>query len=161
MLGILIWLSLARKGRKAVSEIKNSYVAIVLAALVLTGCTMSLVASYDPNTVQQLEALEKRVDRFFLEASVIPEDQRQYVRFAKQYMDIEVDIRALVRTQKRRASNEETTKQAEILINLWNKDMQTHKAKDSLSNFMVKLRATQYERLFSAMLDGEVAKKLD
>ncbi|WP_438462909.1 hypothetical protein [Marinomonas sp. PE14-40] len=121
---------------------------------------MKLVANYDPQSLNQLELINKKIDRLYLTMKMQPEVQRTYSHFQQNYVDIDVDIRAYERRQQMREKNEESIKQAAILASLWQQDMQTHKQKTTLSDFMIKRRKAQYQRLISSMLEAEMAKKI-
>ena len=89
----------------------------------------------------------------------LPESQRIYSSFQQEYLKIDVDIRAYERRQQLREKNEESIKQAAILADLWRQDMQTHKQKNTISDFIIKRRQGQYQRLISSMLEAEIAKQ--
>ncbi len=127
--------------------------------LFLTGCSLQMVAPYDLQTVSQIAEVEKKIDYLYRSAELLPESDRQYEQFAQQYTEIDVDIRALLRRQQRRDKNTETIKQVDILLDLWTQDRNTHQEKDSLSTFIIKRRLDQYQRMFTALIKGENAKK--
>jgi hypothetical protein len=120
---------------------------------------MKLVANYDPQSLIQLEHINKEIDLIYSRMELLPESQRTYSHFQQEYLKIDVDIRAYERRQQLREQNEESIKQAAILASLWQQDMQTHKQKTTLSDFMIKRRKAQYQRLISSMLEAEMAKK--
>ncbi|NGN96221.1 hypothetical protein G5S52_00695 [Grimontia sp. S25] len=139
---------------------KSKYVVWLFVFLV-TGCSLQLVASYDPQTERQMILIEKKVDYLYRTAELTPPEQRQYARFEKEYFDIELEIRSLIRRQLRRENNEETIKQVEMLANLWIQDRQAHQKNDALADFTIKRRTSQYQRMFTALIEGETAKKTD
>lgn len=132
---------------------------LLLSVVFLTGCSMKLVANYDPQSLTQLEIINKEIDLIYSRMELLPESQRIYSKFQHDYLKIDVDIRAYDRRQKMREKNEESIKQAAILASLWQQDMQIHKQKNTLSDFMIKRRKAQYQRLISSMLEAEMAKQ--
>lgn len=123
-------------------------------------CTLQLVADYDQSTLQQLELVAKKVDRLYVELSYTPEQQRSYQKVASQYLDIEVSLEALKTRQQLRELNELTLKQVDITISLFRQDRELHKQRNTVSDFLLKRRRKQYNRLFISMIKGEEAKKI-
>ncbi|KJY93457.1 hypothetical protein TW84_03740 [Vibrio neptunius] len=139
---------------------KTHYLGWIAACLMLlSGCTLRLVAPYDPQTVQQAQSIERDIDYFYLSMQALPESQRRYEDFAPQYLNIDAGVRGLERRQQRREQNQETIKQAQILADFWQQDMRAHKKKQTLSDFLIKRRIDQYERLIDALIRGELAKQ--
>lgn len=132
-----------------------------LYVVLLTGCSLQLVATYDPQTEMQATAIEKKVDYFYRTIQLKPVNQRPYREYEKNYLEIEVDIRALLRRQQRRVNNQETIKQVDMLATLWSQDKNAHQQSDSISDFTIKRRISQYQRMFTAIINGEMAKKTD
>ena len=137
----------------------SAFYLVLLSAVLLTGCSMKLVADYDQMSVTNLEMINKKIDFMYLKMKTLPENQRTYSHFQQNYVDIDVDIRAYERRQQLREQNEESVKQAAILASLWQQDMQAHKQKNTLSDFMIKRRQAQYQRLLSSMIEAEMAKQ--
>ncbi|MCG9677788.1 hypothetical protein [Vibrio sp. Isolate24] len=139
---------------------KKHYLGWLAACLLLlTGCTLRLVAPYDLQTVQQAQSIERDIEFLYLSLQALPENERLYSRFADQYLKIDVNIRGLERRQARREQNQETLKQAQTLVQFWQQDMKTHQQKHTLSNFLIKRRLDQYQRLIDALIRGELAKQ--
>ncbi|USD34650.1 MULTISPECIES: hypothetical protein [Vibrio] len=139
---------------------KNHYLGWLAACLLLlTGCTLRLVAPYDLQTVQQAQSIERDIEFLYLSLQALPENERLYSRFADQYLKIDVNIRGLERRQARREQNQETLKQAQTLVQFWQQDMKTHQQKHTLSDFLIKRRLDQYQRLIDALIRGELAKQ--
>lgn len=127
--------------------------------LLLSGCSVQLVAEFDPQTLNQLQQINNQIDRLYLQMSALPATQRQYQQFQPQYLDIDVTIRGFVRLQEWRQMNEETYKQAQILAKLWQQDMQQHRKSGHLSDFLLKRHRAQYQQLINTIAQGELAKK--
>ncbi|MBN3492613.1 hypothetical protein [Vibrio neptunius] len=139
---------------------KTHYLGWIAACLMLlSGCTLRLVAPYDPQTVQQAQSIERDIDYLYLSLQALPESERRYREFSEQYLNIDVNVRGLERRQQRREQNQETIKQAQTLVQFWQQDMRAHKKKQTLSDFLIKRRIDQYERLIDALIRGELAKQ--
>lgn len=134
---------------------------VIVTASVLSGCPVKLVADYDGNTFEETVKLSKKVDLFYGNLLEIREPERQYKKFAEQYVEIESDIRSLVTRNQARPLNAESTKISETILGLWVKYKQNHQATDGYSNGTAKLDRKRFIRLFNAATAAEVAKKLD
>ncbi|BDU35930.1 conserved hypothetical protein [Vibrio nigripulchritudo SFn27] len=133
-----------------------SWMTLVIA---LSGCALQFIASYDQQTLQQIEHIDQEVERLYLDLTFTPIEDRKFDRFAKQYQAITLQIRSLERRQKRREKNTESLEQTRILLSLWVQDEATHRKNDTISNFIINRRTSQYRRLFDALIDGELAKQ--
>ncbi|WP_211826685.1 hypothetical protein [Kistimonas asteriae] len=139
---------------------KKQYLGWFTACLILlSGCSLNLVGPYDPQTTAQLQTIDRKIEYMYLSMHALEESQRHYDRFAKQYLDLDIDIRALERRQERRESNKETLQQVQILAQLWQQDRKIHQQQDGLSDFMIKRRQEQYLRLIDTIMRGELAKQ--
>ncbi|WP_345196488.1 hypothetical protein [Kistimonas scapharcae] len=107
----------------------------------------------------ELQTIEQNIERLYLNIQMQKEKERQYQLYTKQYIDIDINIRALERRQARRENNQETLEQTQILAQLWQQDMKAHQRKDVLSDFLIKRRQEQYRQLIDTILRGEFAKR--
>ena len=131
----------------------------LLILLALNGCSVQLISDYDRQTQQQMSMLAKKIDRLYIELSMKPAEQRQYQSFINKYIDIQVDLRALENRQQVRSMNELTLKQVELTTQLWLEDQSAHQRNNTVSDFIIKRRQSQYRRIFIAMIRGEAAKQ--
>ncbi|SBS31054.1 hypothetical protein MSP8887_01420 [Marinomonas spartinae] len=132
---------------------------LLLCFLLTAGCSVQLVSPYDERTVEQMEKIDQKIDHFYLILQSVPAKDRSFKDFSSGYLDIDAQIRSLERRQEIRDKNQETLKQTKILASLWQQDIAAHKKKNSISDFMIKRRMAQYQRLMSALIKGELAKK--
>lgn len=143
-------------------KVKTNHVLwLMICILLISGCSVQFVSKYDEQTMNELSTLDFRIETLYRQMLAISEDQRLYDHYASDYIGIQVAISSCQRYQSRRKNNQETQKQITILMNLWQQDMQTHKTKNTLSDFLVKRRINQYRRLIDTIMDGEIAKKQD
>lgn len=133
---------------------------IVIFAFALSGCPVKFVADYDSATFDQIIGIGKKVDRFYGDLLEVPEGNRQYVKYADKYVDIETDIRSLYIRNKARPLNDESTQISEIILNLWVKYKDAHKKNDGYSDGKAKLDRKRFTRLFISAANAEAAKKL-
>ncbi|GFR71010.1 hypothetical protein ElyMa_003801700 [Elysia marginata] len=139
---------------------KKQYLGCFVASLILlSGCSLNLVAPYDPQTIQQLKSIDRQIELFYRSMQAMEESERQYQWYTEQYFEIDINIRALERRQARRENNQETLEQTQILAQLWQQDMKAHQRKDVLSDFLIKRRQEQYRQLIDTILRGEFAKR--
>ncbi len=128
---------------------------------VLTGCATQLVAPYDQASLKQMEQISTQINRFYLTQSYLDKPQRSFVAAQQHYLDIEVSLHTLKTRQSIRPVNSETLKQSELALTWWQEDRMKHQKKNSLSDFMIKRRMEQYQKLFISMIRGEAAKNMD
>jgi maltodextrin utilization protein YvdJ len=138
-------------------------VLVVIGSLLIlsmaSGCALQMVSNFDMQTEQQIMDVAKKVDRFYVQLSELPKEKRTFHFSLSTYLNIEVELSALLMRQKVRELNELTTKQVEITQNLWLQDKKQHQQANSISDFLIKTRKQQYQRLFLAMIRGEQAKQ--
>ena len=135
------------------------WLKLLICLLLLSGCSLSLIADYDEQTLERLERIERDIEHLYLSMQTLKAHQRQYNRFSGQYLELEINIRSMKRRQARRKNNSETLQQANILVQLWQQDMLNHQKNKTLSDFLVKRRMNQYQRLMNALITGELAKQ--
>ena len=152
------------QGTKMHYPMTTSALTAWLLAMVMAlagGCTVQYVAEYDASIKEEIVEVAKKVDLFWGELLDVDESQRTYDRFKMKYNEIETDIRALVMKNEIRPLNSESTKQAQLALELWAEDRANHKEKDTISDFIAKRHRRQYTQVFTAMAKGEEAKNID
>lgn len=143
---------------KYILQYKLSIVFLITILLSANGCAVRYVADYDASIKEEIVQVAKKVDLFWGDLLDTPTVDRRYDKFKEQYNQIETDIRGLVMKNEIRALNKESTKQANIALELWIEDRSIHKDKDSFSDFEAKRHRKQFNRVFTAMAKGEEAK---
>lgn len=123
------------------------------------GCTVKYVADYDETVEKEIVRISKEVNMFYSLLLESEEGERNYALHRHRYLEIEADLRTLVIQNSIRPLNEESTKQAEIALDLWLDDKNSHKDKGTLSDFIIKRHREQFHRVFIAMAKGEAAKE--
>ncbi len=139
-------------------NVRLFFVYILLLFLTITGCTVKYVAEYDATIKEEIIQVSKKVDLFWGDMLDTPANERKYVKFKDKYNEIEADMRSLVMKNEIRPLNQESTRQAEIVLGLWVEDRELHRKNDSFSDFEAKQHRKQFTRAFIAMAKGEEAK---
>lgn len=145
---------------KNVMQYKYSIILLIITLLSLYGCAVKYVADYDASIKDEIIQVAKKVDLFWGALLDTKSTDRKYDKYKDQYNEVETDIRGLVMKNEIRALNKESTKQANIALELWVEDRSIHKKDDSFSDFEAKAHRKQFNRVFIAMAKGEEAKNM-
>lgn len=132
---------------------------LLVFTFMLSGCALQLISDFDARSLESMERIAQKVNRFYLGLSYQVKGERLYKTSHSVYLNIEAELEALKNRQMIRPMNELTLEQVEITLKLWREDRLRHKAADSLSDFLIKRRKSQYQRLFLAMIKGEETKQ--
>ncbi|MCY7421528.1 MAG: hypothetical protein LH478_07275 [Chitinophagaceae bacterium] len=128
--------------------------------LVFASCKVQLVSNYDMELSNEINNTAKKVDNFYLTMQEIAADKRQFVNFSTSYIGIEVDLNSLVIKNRVRPLNAESTRIAEITLQLWEKYKEEHKKDNTLSNGLIRLNKKTFSDMFYAMQVAEEGKKV-
>ncbi len=150
---------------KIIAPVKTRKAQLILFMLLtvftFNACRVSLIPKYDEAIATQVETVSKEVDRFYLmmqETTSKENNGRNFEMFATKYVDIEVELNALLNKNKIRPLNENSTRICEITLELWVKYKNEHKTDNTLSDGLIKLNRLTFSDLFYAMLVAEKAK---
>ena len=138
-------------------------ILIIVLALLLEGCRVTLVPDYDDSIAQEILKTAKRVDMFYLdilETTVNENGDRAYIKMVDSYVEIEVELASLLSKNKIRPLNENSIRICEITLELWVKYKEEHKEDNELSDGLIKLNRLTFSDLFYAMLVAEKAKEI-
>jgi hypothetical protein len=136
---------------------------LLISALTLNSCRVSLISNYDADISKQIENTAKVVDRFYLmmlETTSTENEGRAYNNFSEQYVDIQVELNSLLSKNKIRPLNENSTRICEITTQLWVKYKKEHKKKNHLSDGIIQLNQQTFSDLFFTMQIAEKAKDM-
>lgn len=145
---------------KSLVNVKIALIFLIATCLSVSGCAVTYVAEYDASIKGEIVQVAKEVDLFWGALLDTEPSKRNYEKFKDQYNKIETDIRGLVMKNEIRALNNESTKQANIALDLWIEDRDIHKKSETFSDFDAKRHRKQYIRVFTAMAKGEEAKNI-
>ncbi len=136
---------------------------ILLSTIALNSCRVTLLPSYDAGISEQIENTSKTVDKFYLTMleTTSPENEgRAFIKFTREYIDIEVELNSLLTKNKIRPLNENSTRICEITLQLWIKYKEEHKTDNTLSDGLIKLNRKTFSDLFFAMQVAEEGKRI-
>jgi len=132
----------------------------LLVLLLLSGCPhLQLIAEYDAKNFEETIRVGKSVDVFYGRMLEMPDGQRPYAKFADQYVEIEADIRSLVRRNAARQLNDESTAISQTILRFWIQYRKKHETNSSRYSD-ARLDRLRFNRLFTAAASAEAAKKL-
>ena len=138
-------------------------ILIIVLALLLEGCRVTLVPDYDDSIAQEILKTAKRVDMFYLDMLETTDNEngdRAYNKMVDSYVEIEVELASLLSKNKIRPLNENSIRICEITLELWVKYKEEHKEDNELSDGLIKLNRLTFSDLFYAMLVAEKAKEI-
>lgn len=138
---------------------------LVLASILLAGCTARWVAEYDQASVDRIGTAYERMDRMY--ESLIRADpaDRTYTTVEAEWSAIATDLRAIALRQKTRADNAESQESADELVSLWDHKRVEHKARsasspgDAYRDSLIALDRARLEAAFSAAMSAERFKQ--
>jgi hypothetical protein len=131
---------------------------ITFIAVFMSACSMLFISDYDQASMDEMQLINKKIDRFFIRLNYADVKDRKYANYKEAYLDIDVELNALKTMQAVRPMNDLTLKQVDIVLEFWQKERTAHQQKDGMANIFIKLHRSQYRRLFMAMIRGENAK---
>src|SRR5688500_9745060 len=132
---------------------------LLVTALLAAACApIRLIADYDAASVEETIRVGKQVDVFYGQIVELDSAARTYAPFADRYIEIEAEIRSLVRRNTARPLNSESTQISRTILGFWIDYHQKHKTKNRYQDARFDRR--RFERLFDAALSAEVAKRL-
>lgn len=134
--------------------------AFLAFALAAGGC-VKLVADYDSATYEEIIRVAKEVDKFYGALLDRPEKDRAYKDYSGKYVDLEATIRSLYTRNLTRPLNKESTRISEIILDLWIKYKDRHKASDTYTSGNAKLDRKRFQHLFVSAANAEAAIKLE
>jgi len=139
---------------------QNIIFAVITIIFLVTSCQLKLVSDYDAGVAEAIMEMAKTVDYFYGKILESEESARPYSEYSEDYLNIEIELRALVMRNKIRPLNEESTKISETILEKWTKYRDAHKEKDTYKSVLAKLHRERFTKLFTAMSIAEEAKKL-
>ncbi|MDX8378265.1 MAG: hypothetical protein R8L53_09615 [Mariprofundales bacterium] len=145
-------------------SLKKAYCLIILlcfSMLIFQGCAMKWVSDYDARLATEIIDVSKQVDTFYGELIETEDANRGYDKFKDRYIQIEVNIRALLVQNMARQLNDESISIAETILEKWLKYKTKHKLAGIYKSTLAKNHRKRFTRLFTAMSVAEEAKRSD
>ena len=109
----------------------SQVIGLIFISFILFQCTVKYVAEYDATVKEEIVQIAKKVDLFWGNLLDTEINQRSYDLYKDRYNEIETELRGLLMKNEIRPLNEESTKQAQILLDLWIQDKEIHKESNS------------------------------
>lgn len=136
---------------------------LLVATLAMYGCRVTFVPEYDSALAADIEETARQVDRFYLmmlETTSAEDNGRAFEVFAPEYVNNEVMLNSLLNQNKIKPLNQNSTRIAEITLELWQKYKEEHRTDNTLSDGLIKLNRKTFSDLFYAMQVAEKGKEL-
>lgn len=138
------------------------FLLTIVSIVIFFACRVTMVAPYDEKIAQQIQLISKKIDKLYLTMLEVSEDnppERTYSLFADQYIEIEVELNALLLQNQLRPLNNESIRNSEIAIETWIKYKEKHKQENTLTDFEIDLNRDYFRDLFMVLLVGEEVRK--
>ena len=146
---------------------QRSKILIVLALLatLLSACAgVKLVADYDAAAVKSITDTSSQVfafyDRMIEAKGKAPSQKLRYAAFADDWGKIETGVGVLMVREESRPLNAESQRISGTLLGFWQKYPQKHQATDDYSLALLPIHRDRFQRVFTAALVAERAKRL-
>lgn len=136
-------------------------VTFLVIALIVSGCTVKLISSYDETTDKAITALHKKTEMHLVGLEVIEDlPECKYENQKKFYEEAKVDVSAIVVRAAAIPKNEITVDQTTLLSKSLENLENLHKIACLSKKEIAPLRM-QFNTIFTAILKLEIAKRRD
>lgn len=133
--------------------------ALLTVAVVLSGCAVKLISSYDETTDKTVTALQKKTEAHLVALEAVEGlPECRYEKHKQFYDEARVDISAISVRAAAIPKNEITTEQTVLLSNSLGSLEKLHKIA-CLSKDQISILRTQFNSSFTAILKLELAKR--
>jgi len=133
---------------------------ILIIAILLQGCAVKYVADYDAKIEADTIQISKKVNKFYANLLETDISKRVYESSKKEYIEIEVEIRALILQSNAHPLNSQSIFISEMILEKWLKYKNNHKLNNTYKDALIVNHQKRFERLFKAMLIAEIAKDM-
>ena len=139
---------------------KRTLLLALFISVVSFSCRVSLISSYDQQVADQITATSKLIDKLYL--TMLDQDvaKRKYDNYSAAYINIEVELNAIVNRNKTKLKNADAQKVAENTVQLWTKYRLDHKIKDLLPDAAIKLNLIYMRDAMNDLQLSEDNKKI-
>ena len=125
----------------------------------ITSCFYNKVADYDKDTAYKIIEISKQVNLFYMNLLETEPSERNYRKFADDYKNIEVELRALVMMNKIRPNNAESIINAEHILQNWLEFKTQHKESDSYKDALADVDWDTIREQFIELAKKEAIKQ--
>lgn len=134
-------------------------IAVLTLALVISGCSMKLISSYDETTDKTVTALQKKTEAHLVSLEAVEGmPECKYEKHKQFYDEARVEVSAIAVRAAAIPNNEITTAQTLLLSNSLESLEKLHKIA-CLTKEQIKPLRTQFNSSFTAILKLELAKR--
>lgn len=144
--------------------IQNKIVVILtifIVTMFFQGCAVKYIADYDAKIKDNTIQISKQVNKFYANLLEADSSKRVYKNYKKVYIDIEVEIQALILQSNAHPLNSQSVSISETILEKWQKYKNKHKLNNTYKDALIKNHQKRFNRLFKAMLIAEAAKKIE
>ena len=125
----------------------------------LLACKATFVPPYDASIEAQISKTARLTDALYLQMLDVKETDRKYEKYTAKYLDIQVDINALVLKTQVRDHNTNLLVMVQNLQKMFVQFKDDHKTKGVLSDADVQLNMMQVNAVWAPLLLAEKALK--
>lgn len=125
----------------------------------LLACKATFVPPYDASIESQISKTARLTDALYLQMLELKEADRNYEKYASKYLDIQVDINALVLKTQVRDHNTNLLVMVQNLQKMFVQFKDDHKTKGVLTDADVQLNMMQVNAVWAPLLLAEKALK--
>lgn len=134
-------------------------IAVLMVAVVISGCSIKLISSYDETTDKTVTALQKKTEAHLVALEAVEGlPECKYEKHKQFYDEAKVEVSAIAVRAAAIPKNEITTDQANLLSGSLESLEKLHKIA-CLTKDQIKPLRTQFNSSFTAILKLELAKR--
>lgn len=143
---------------KKLSYSFSKFSTVLLLIFGLSACSLQQVAYFDEGSLQFAQDISIKVDMFFGKLSQTPAEQRTFEQSQNDYLEISVQLNALLVRNQNRQYNELSVEQIQLLIELWENEETSHKQRNSFPDGLIALHRQQFQTAFASIMRAEQYK---
>jgi hypothetical protein len=143
---------------KTFSLMRNLTLFAILSLFVFS-CQVKFVSDYDAGIHQQIVQTADRVERMYTRM-LMDEAARPYSVQLENYVEVETQLRSLLRQNQARDKGEGAVKICQNALEMWTKYRLEHEEKGVLGEMTMELYRENLSAMFQAMEVEENAKKI-
>ena len=138
---------------------RTKILLLPLLIICLLACKATFVPPYDASIEAQISKTARLTDALYLQMLDVKETDRKYEKYTAKYLDIQVDINALVLKTQVRDHNTNLLVMVQNLQKMFVQFKDDHKTKGVLSDADVQLNMMQVNAVWAPLLLAEKALK--
>lgn len=133
---------------------------LTILTFMLSSCKIQLIADYDNELVKQIEEVQLSANKHFIKMQEVAYSSSvKYEDFVDSYIEIEAKIKSIYDKNKVKPLNDESTRNAQILLQKWRKYKSEHRDSDVFGLGDIKITQVYVDDFITALLKGEKIKE--